>query len=663
MNKENNKNRQCFSGKISNSVDVDAMERRNHHRRNEDVISNPWSLLGITEEDIDTVLNDNDLAASTTTTSSRKNMGKRNNRTIRNKNQKTTKRSPNTKRRRDHPTTPSMALKKTKSKEAPTTAATDNDKRKPSSEVTAVPPKLTKYKANRKLPMKTTGQCAAAQDVSRGMRPLPSTHTVQQPQQQGLRRQSLSSILSDDPDADALQSITSSTSFLNHHNNNSSKNSTTGSSNHHDHNGINPKGTSSSSVDHDGTKKEEYSATANNMNHEKTNAVTNPTTISQFTTANTNTETGVVSSAEVSFHDQFCNYSSSYNNHALQLPLKQQYNYGNHHHTSHSSSEQRQHHIYPPQPQSLQRQNHYYHSQNHYSEHPYDRHLQPQPPTPYDNPNHANYMSSELLELQRQYQRSIQRITNSMMQSHRTKWILQRHVTATTCSLRRRSSLTVASSCRISTGGEPIHYWNHGHPPQQRRKSSLQFSNKVIIIPNTTPVEDSDAKNHNHPNFDSMSTDKIHHDHMNSMEPEREQTKSSDTNDCDLNAVTSEDYCTKVQNVENAMDLSTDKNPMDEDVDNHSTTALSDTSGIPLTQRRRNTGDGSNGDDGGSCTGSTSSVSTTKTGTRRDPHRPPQYPNQNWMILEPTTSVDASREMLYHLLHSSNHIHEFMKLS
>jgi hypothetical protein len=553
----------------------------------DDSANNPWSLLGISENDIDSVLNADDLGPKSKNDayeSSKK------------KNQGATKRI-NAKRQRESPAANST---NTTSKKVKGTEMSIRNVSKVSSRTTST----AKYKSNRKLPMTTT-------NTSRAMLNVPISTTLpkqEQPPsaQKQRRRNSLLSVHSEDHDADALRSITSSTSFLNHNSDMTNHNA-----NAHDRTNI----------------------------VSTTNAPLGNQFMAQKPTSGIAAETIVSSSSFTSNHEIHIRNSILNNN-----PMN--HVYGPLHHRVPPTISSLTPHHHPQQHQQQQ----YIHGHHHTSNNSPPREYYPMQQRQPQYLNHRrppNHLTSELLELQLQYQRSIQRITNSMMQSHRTKCILQRNGTNLLLR-RRRSSLTVTSMGSSSSNGGPSHsnniqYDNNDHHHPQRRKSSLQFSNKTIIIPN----------------IGSMKY-RTNHENLHPVAEGKEEDVPSD----------------KDQNRRNAMDES--------EVDVQSTT-LSDSSCIMShTKYRRRSS-------------TSTSMSTTKTGTnaktlssssflwndhplRQDaassssllrqqnpqqvyPLPPPtRHPNP-WMMLQPTTNVEATREMLYHVLHSSNHVQEFMNLS
>ena len=668
----------------------------------------PWSLLGISANDIDGVLlNADELSKRLIGVNQRyKSKGNNNRHHL----DTTTKRSQNNdkvKRHRDHPTstttttTPSTMMTRKKMKYAISTSIPvgnfeDKETRPATTPITAAAAtNTTTLKSHRKLPL--TRHMTSKPPITTATTPFPPTTPLPSPLQVG-RRHSLFSVHSEDHDADALQSITSSTSFLNHNNETSMAQhdtNTTIPNNHH------------------------FIATTTGMSR---------TSINLMTAAET-----VVSSSTLSFHDRNQHSpndhdSSHYHHHNRRFPNNESHRHstpaGPHHpHSNHilPSTMSRSTAVPPPPPPSQHSfndtcsnsnrntNNHHQMTYKYPEQYPDQRHpygdppqqaqppqkqqqcfKQPNQPHQYINHQHHqqqhyqnqnsshHYFASELMELQRQYQRSIQRITNSMMQSHHTKWILQRNSTRTT--IRRRSSLTVASV--TSTGGQSHrdvphhqHLQEHQKQPykQQRRKSSIQFSNKVIIIPNTSYMENRSD------NIDSPNTGSTDQCYSSTGITDR----STSVNPCDKELATS---ASAHQSGTNPTDQQQTKPNDTDDSDDPQYNTMSESNGIQSTtcQRRRSS----------SCSStSTSSESTTKTGTnvksssfvssdhpniycRHDPSLPPlphkqrqqqqqeeeEDPN-HWMILQPRTDVEATRQMLYQVLHSSNHVHDFMKMA
>ena len=361
------------------------------------------------------------------------------------------------------------------------------------------------------------------------------------------RRHSLLSIHSEDHDADALQSLTSSTSFLNQSDNRNDR----------------------SEIEASDIPVRNYSV-----------ANTTPRAIAAM-----NPETLVsssVSNSENHFHTMMTSATSSHPQDA----------YSNDHERQYSQSEfcnQQQ----PNQQECFQQSHDQSHNFYHFHQH--------------------SYLVSQMLELERQYQRSIKRITNSMMQSQNTKWMLQMNGT----SIRRRSSLTVGS---YRSYGEKSHSRRESQTKLQRRKSSLQFSSKVIYIPNEP---------HEQEGVDETPNDKTDED------VDFQSTTMSEASDL----MSAKRRRSSTSTVVSILKTSADPNSSsqiwsnDDDDDNRNFQSHDD---VP-------------------ASASASASAPPATATAPNDSTLPNHQNRPYsMRFQPSTNVEVTREMLYHMLRSSS---------
>ena len=477
-----------------------------------DCKDNPWSLLGISGNDIDCVLNANDDHDCS-------------------------------KRKRERST--SKFSRPTRKKMKGTAISASSDQRAPESAKVTVSTKTatattTKFKPTRKLPMTTRGR-RITEKVSICDKP-PKQRQRAPPRS---RRHSLLSIHSEDHDADALQSLTSSTSFLNQSDNRNDR----------------------SEIEASDIPVRNYSV-----------ANTTPRAIAAM-----NPETLVsssVSNSENHFHTMMTSATSSHPQDA----------YSNDHERQYSQSEfcnQQQ----PNQQECFQQS----HDQSHN----------------FDHIHQHSYLVSQMLELERQYQRSIKRITNSMMQSQNTKWMLQMNGT----SIRRRSSLTVGS---YRSYGEKSHSRRESQTKLQRRKSSLQFSSKVIYIPNEA---------HEQEGVDETPNDKTDED------VDFQSTTMSEASDL----MSAKRRRSSTSTVVSILKTSADPNSSsqiwsnDDDDDNRNFQSHDD---VPA---------------------SASASAPPATATAPNDSTLPNHQNRPYsMRFQPSTNVEVTREMLYHMLRSSS---------
>jgi hypothetical protein len=315
-----------------------------------------------------------------------------------------------------------------------------------------------------------------------------------------------------------------------------------------------------------------------------------------------------------------------------------------------------------------------------------------------------HYYRSELFGLQVQYEHAIQRITNSMRQSNETKWILhhQREFGYHTQHIQqqqRQFSLLSTNSRMDSPNHQPNHQHQHHNDAintQCRRKSSIQLTSHqmTIDIPYAS-VNDGDKE----------SSEKSVDPTTNTQSTEINPTKDLHTDD---DKVIAEDIASaKVQQDDDAVAKVNDGNDKDDKVDgdinvNDITNNDNDNvpSAMPRSDTRRRSSDAtkstkstqvgdhetltvsspppplheqqavrrsssvflSNDRYNNSCPlpYPSNGIGYSNNQTPQCQKPPPMEQVQGWMP-HCTTNVDETRHMLYTILHSSNHVQDFMR--